>query len=95
MATLTLLPSLVPATKMARDRRAAVEGRRDQDTWLKSFEDKLDRLPQLYPERYFDEFLAARAVPGDAWGDAGWRLLVAMALLPAGAVLFRLRQIAK
>ncbi|MCA8911788.1 MAG: hypothetical protein KDB82_08790 [Planctomycetes bacterium] len=95
MATLTLLPSLAPATKMAQDRRAAVEGQRSADSWLKSFEGKLDDLPQLYPESYFDEFLAARVVPADVWGDAGWRLLMALALLPAGAVLFRLRQIAK
>lgn len=95
LATLTLLPSLAPTTRMARDRRTAVEGGQGEQGWFGTLEGKLDRLPQLYPDRHYDEFLAARVVPGDAWADAAWRLLAGLALLPAGAILFRTRQIAK
>lgn len=95
LATLTLLPTLAPASQMARDRRAAVERQQDDDNWLAALEDQFDRLPQLYPEIYFDEFLASRNVPTDIWLNVGVRLLAAALLLPLGATLFRARQIAK
>ncbi|MEZ5991292.1 MAG: hypothetical protein R3E76_02945 [Planctomycetota bacterium] len=94
LATLTLLPTLAPASQMAKDRRAAVEREQNEDDWL-SLTEQLDRLPQLYPEFYFDEFLASRNVPDSIWGDVAARIMAALVLLPCGAVLFRARQIAK
>ncbi|MCA8935117.1 MAG: hypothetical protein KDB68_02830 [Planctomycetes bacterium] len=94
LATLTLLPTLAPASQMAKDRRAAVAGEPDEEHWI-NLEEKFDRLPQLYPEFYFDEFLAARNVPDEIWSEVAIRLLAALLLLPCGAVLFRARQIAK
>jgi len=94
-STLTLLPSLAPTTQMARDRRAALERAGEKSTLVEQLEAKATSLPELFPSGLFDEFLAARVVPGDAWAAAGWRLLAGLVLLPAGAALFRLRQIAK
>ena len=55
----------------------------------------LSALPQLFPQAGYEEFLAARIVPDAALLDGLWRLLVALALLPIGAALFKLREIAK
>jgi hypothetical protein len=94
LATLTLLPSLAPAGRMARDRRAAM-ARGDQPNMAQRLELGASELPPLFPDVYYDEYLAARLVPAKSWLDAGLRLLAGLALLPAGAWLFRLRQIAK
>lgn len=94
-STLTLLPSLAPTTKMARDRRAALERAGEKSTLVEQLEARATSLPELFPSGLFDEFLAARVVPAEAWSAAAWRLLAGLALLPAGAALFRLRQIAK
>jgi hypothetical protein len=92
LATLTLLPSLAPAGRMARDRRAAQTG---EESAAKRLEVRARELPPLFPPAHYDEFLAARVVAADAWGDAGLRLIAGLLLLPAGAWLFKLRQIAK
>ena len=92
LAALTLLPSLEPTGRMARDRRAAVTG---EESMARRLESQATELPPLFPPKQFDEYLAARVVPGEAWADAGLRLLAGLLLLPAGAWLFRLRQIAK
>ncbi|MCB9934468.1 MAG: hypothetical protein H6840_02160 [Planctomycetes bacterium] len=92
---LTLLPSLAPTTRMARDRRAALERGAADATLVKQLEARVTDLPQLFPDVPFDEFLAARVVPEETWPAAAWRLLAGLALLPVGAAMFRLRQIAK
>jgi hypothetical protein len=94
MATLTLLPTLAPAGRMARDRRAAM-ARGEQPGVVQRLELGASELPPLFPGKYYDEYLAARAVPANAWADAGLRLLAGLMLLPAGAWLFSRRQIAK
>lgn len=94
-STLTLLPSLAPTNQMARDRRAALERAGAKSTLVEQLEAKATSLPELFPSGLFDEFLAARVVPADAWPEAAWRLLAGLALMPLGAALFRLRQIAK
>ncbi|MBZ0137150.1 MAG: hypothetical protein K8I27_12345 [Planctomycetes bacterium] len=95
LSVLTMLPNLGPTSGMARDRRAAVEGVRPDITLAQRLEDELAAIPRLHPETAFDEYLGARVVPGNAWGDAGLRLLAALAMLPIGALLFRARQIAR
>jgi hypothetical protein len=94
-STLTLLPSLAPTNQMARDRRAALERAGAKSTLVEQLEAKATSLPELFPSGLFDEFLAARVVPADAWPEAAWRLLAGLALMPLGAALFRRRQIAK
>jgi hypothetical protein len=95
LSVLTLLPNLSSGSMMARDRRAAVERQEEPPGLMQRLEQELSSLPQLHPEAVFDDFLAARAVPGKAWTEGAWRLLAALVLLPGGALLFRLRQIAK
>ncbi|MCB9893572.1 MAG: hypothetical protein H6839_03905 [Planctomycetes bacterium] len=95
LATLTLLPSLAPTSRMAHDRRAALEQNARESKFVERLEARADALPQLLPDTYFDEYLAGRVVPGDALLAGGQRLLAALLLLPLGAMLFRLRQMAK
>ena len=95
LAALTLLPSLAPASKMAQDRRAAQTQSLQDSSFVQRFEAQVTGLPQLLPDSYFDEFLAARVVGNDAWFPAGERLLAALLFLPFGALLFRVRQLAK
>jgi len=92
LAGLTLLPSLEPAGRMARDRRADTSG---EPSLAQRVEFSTSKLPELLPAAHFEEYLAARVVSADAWADAGWRLLAGVALLAPGVWLFRLRQIAK
>jgi len=89
VAALTLLPGLTPAGQMAADRRRAIEG---EETQAIKLERALSQLPELMPATAFDEFLSGRTV-GPLAGEAVWRALAALALLPAGALLFRRRQI--
>lgn len=95
LAVLTMLPNLSGTSLMGRDRRAQLEGQGREATLARRIEDDLATIPQLHPDRVFDEFLSARVTPDDAWNEGLWRLLAGLALLPGGAVLFRLRQIAK
>lgn len=91
LAALTLLPGLTPASRMAADRRAAVEGQKDEST----ITDALSNLPELIPTAPFDAYLRGRTVQADMLADATWRALAALALLPLGALLFTRRQIVK
>ncbi|MBK8207116.1 MAG: hypothetical protein IPK87_10070 [Planctomycetes bacterium] len=95
MAALTLLPSLAPAQGMARARRADVQGVKQEPGLMQRLEDELDALPQLFPDVYFDEFLAGRTVPAAAWGEGLARLGIGLLLLVPGAWLFTRRQIAR
>ncbi len=95
MAALTLLPSLAPAQGMARARRADVQGTQPEPELMQRLEEELAALPQLFPDRYFDEFLAGRTVPSAAWGEGLVRLGVGLLLLVPGAWLFTRRQIAR
>lgn len=95
LSVLTMLPNLTTAGAMSRDRRAQVERVEPRTSLAERLEDELSAIPQLHPDPMFDEFLAARVTPDSAWTDGLWRLLAGLALLPIGAVLFRMRQIAK
>jgi hypothetical protein len=94
LAALTLLPGLAPAEGMARDRRRDL-GRQDERGVLETLGAELSGLPQLFPDSYFDEYLAGRVVPEGAALDGMARLGVGMLLLAPGAWLFTRRQIAK
>ena len=95
LAVLTMLPNLTTASAMSRDRRAQVERAEPSASLADRLEDELKAIPQLYPDAVFDEFLSARVTPGQAWVEGLWRLLAGLILIPVGAVLFRMRQIAK
>lgn len=95
LATLTMLPGLAPAGRMVQDRRQAVEGTTAEQGLLQNLEALGNDLPELLPDGVFDEWLAGRVVPAHAWTDGLLRLAAGLLLLPAGAVLFRMRQIAK
>lgn len=91
LAALTLLPGIAPTGQMAADRRAAVEADKDA---MKSLESAAAKLPELLPAAAFDTYLRGREVESTL-GDTAWRGLIALALLPLGAITFRRRQIAK
>lgn len=91
LAALTLLPGIAPTGQMAADRRADVEADKDA---LKTLESTVARLPELLPALPFDTYLRGREVDSTL-ADAAWRGLIALALLPLGAITFRRRQIAK
>lgn len=95
LAALTLLPSAAGAPGMARARRADLEGAARQRSLVERAEQELSQLPQLFPDRHFDEYLAGRAVPGSAWGDGLLRLGAGLLILLPGAWLFTRRQVAK
>lgn len=95
LATLTLLPSAAGAPGMARARRADVEGATRERSLLERASDELADLPQLFPDRHFDEYLAGRVVAAGAWSDGLLRLCGGLLVLLPGAWLFSRRQIAK
>jgi hypothetical protein len=94
LAALTLLPALVPAEAMARDRRRDLGQGREKGT-LESLGAELSGLPQLFPDRYFDAYLAGNVVPAGTARDGLIRAGFALLLLAPGAWLFTRRQIAK
>jgi hypothetical protein len=95
LAALTLLPSLAPTESMARDLRRDLGGEKEQEGVLKALEAELTALPQLFPDRYYDEFLSARVVPGGAVADGLARFGIGLLVLAPGAWLFTRRQISK
>jgi hypothetical protein len=76
---------------MAADRRAAVESDKDA---MQVLESAAAQLPELLPSAAFDAYLRGREVVPTP-GEAARRGLIALALLPLGAVTFRRRQIAR
>ncbi|MBE7491042.1 MAG: hypothetical protein HS108_04710 [Planctomycetes bacterium] len=91
LAALTLLPGIAPTGRMAADRRAAVESDKDA---MQVLESAAAQLPELLPSAAFDAYLRGREVVPTP-GEAARRGLIALALLPLGAVTFRRRQIAR
>jgi hypothetical protein len=92
LAALTLLPALAPAESMARDHRRDLEGVEVQRGWLEKLEEEFAALPQLFPDRYFDEYLTGYVVPSGAFADGLLRFSAGVLLLIPGALLFRRRQ---
>jgi hypothetical protein len=95
LAALTLLPSLAPTETMARDLRRDLGGEKQEEGVLKALEAELISLPQLFPDRYFDEFLSARVVPAGAVAGGLTRFGIGLLVLAPGAWLFTRRQISK
>ncbi len=95
LAALTLLPSLAPTESMARDLRRDLGGAEEQEGVLKALEAELTALPQLFPDRYYDEFLSARVAPGGAVAGGLARFGIGLLFLAPGAWLFTRRQINK
>lgn len=95
LTALTLLPAMTSPEKMARDRRIAVEHKKEKEdrSFLEDLERELSGLPELFPVEPFDNYLSGGEVRAEVGLDALLRLALALALLPAGAALFRLRQI--
>jgi hypothetical protein len=54
----------------------------------------LSGLPELLPGVPFERLILGRSVGGGVFVDAAWRTGIAVLLVPAGALLFRRRQIA-
>jgi len=91
LAALTLLPGIAPTGQMAADRRAAVDNDKDA---MQRLESAATSLPELLPGNGFDNYLRGREVESTLPAVV-WRIGIALALLPLGAITFRRRQIAK
>lgn len=95
LASLTLLPALSPGDFASRKRRQDVERQAESEaSTLQQLAALASRLPRLMEPADFERFLAGRAATGEDAKGALLRLLMAAALLPAGALLFGRRQIA-
>jgi hypothetical protein len=92
MASLTLLPGLVPSDAMARHRRASMEATAAQTEGLAAA-DLLEYVPRLFPQEPFQELSAGRVVPARAVADGLLRALAGVILLVPGAWLFSRRNI--
>jgi hypothetical protein len=92
LASLTLLPGLVPSDAMARHRRAAMDAA-EATSRMPAAADLLHHVPRLYPEEPFAEISAGRVVPARAAADGALRALIGLVLLVPGAWLFTRRNI--
>lgn len=90
-ASMTLLPSLVPATAMAKARAKALMQRKGDE---KNSLGLLEKIPHIFPTHNFDEFMAGR-VSGPVLSDSMARAGVALPMLLFGTLLFRRRELAK
>jgi hypothetical protein len=94
LASLTLLPALAPGDAAARARRRDVQGEKDaQPSATQLLAESLSGLPPLNEPANFERVGAGEAAHFDDAKAALLRLLLALALLPAGAALFSRRQI--
>ncbi|MCF6228262.1 MAG: hypothetical protein L3J82_06305 [Planctomycetes bacterium] len=91
-ATLTLIPSLAPASAMAKARANAMKNSSRQPSG--SDLSMLENIPHIFPRQGFSEFMSGR-VSGPVMQDSISRAAAAIPLLLLAAIMFRRRELAK